>query len=188
MFSRRAAVPDFDDSLRPAFRRETELFVESILREDRSALELLTADYTFLNERLALHYGIPGVRGSHYRRVELSATARRGLLGQGSVLTVTSRPNRTSPVLRGKWILENILGTQPRRRRRSARRPGDEGRTAAGAQTMPRRMAPHRENPVCAGCHAMIDPPLLRSRFRRAGRWREVDSVVRAARRLRRAA
>ena len=170
--------PDFDDSLRQAFRRETELFVESILREDRSALELLTADYTFLNERLALHYGIPGVRGSHYRRVELSATARRGLLGQGSVLTVTSRPNRTSPVLRGKWILENILGTPPPAPPPNVPPlPGDEGGPAAGAQTMRERMAAHRENPVCAGCHAMIDPPgFALENFDALGRWREVDA------------
>ena len=105
--------PNFDDNLRQAFRRETELFFESIMREDRNVLDLLTANYTFVNERLAQHYGIPNVYGSQFRRVTLTDETRRGLLGQGSVLTVTSYPNRTSPVLRGKWILENILGTPP---------------------------------------------------------------------------
>ena len=105
--------PDFDDGLRQAFRRETELFFDSIVREDRSALDLLRADYTFLNERLAKHYGMPNVKGSHFRRVTLDKGSARGLLGQGSILTVTSYPDRTSPVVRGKWILENLLGTPP---------------------------------------------------------------------------
>ena len=106
--------PDFDDTLRQAFRRETELFFESILREDRSALDLLRADYTFLNERLALHYGIRTIKGSHFRRVTWPGdSVRRGLLGHGSILTLTSYPDRTSPVVRGKWILENVLGTPP---------------------------------------------------------------------------
>ena len=106
--------PDFDDNLRQAFRRETELFFESIMNEDRSVLDLLTPNYTFLNERLAKHYGIPNVYGSHFRRVTLPADSRRGgLLGQGSILTVTSYANRTSPVQRGKWVLENILGMPP---------------------------------------------------------------------------
>ena len=105
--------PDFDDNLRQAFRRETELFFDSIMREDRSVLDLLTADYTFVNERLARHYGIPNVYGSQFRRVTLADATAAGCSGQGSILTVTSYPNRTSPVLRGKWILENILGTPP---------------------------------------------------------------------------
>ena len=105
--------PDFEDSLRQAMRRETELFFDSILRENRSALELLTADYTFVNERLARHYGIPNVYGSRFRRVTVPDDNRRGLLGQASILFATSRPNRTSPVLRGKWILQNILGVTP---------------------------------------------------------------------------
>ena len=106
--------PDFDDNLRQAFRHETELFFESVLREDRSVLELLKADYTFLNERLAKHYGIPHVYGSRFRRVALDADSKRGgLLRQGSILSVTSYATRTSPVIRGKWILENILGTPP---------------------------------------------------------------------------
>src|SRR5262249_32799664 len=104
--------PDFDEALRASMQRETELFFDRIIREDRGAVELLTADYTFLNERLARHYGIPGVKGTHFRRVTLGADSdRRGLLGQGSILTVTSHPDRTSPVVRGKWILENFLGT-----------------------------------------------------------------------------
>ena len=104
----------FDDNLRQAFERETALFFDSIIRENRSVLDLLDADYTFLNERLARHYGIPGVYGERFRRVSLPAdSVRRGLLGQGSILTGTSRPNRTSPVIRGKWILENIFGTPP---------------------------------------------------------------------------
>ena len=105
--------PDFDESLRQAFRKETELFFDSIVREDHNVLDLLTADYTFLNERLARHYGIPNVIGSHFRRVTLTDPSRRGLLGQGSILAATSFPHRTSPVVRGKWILENLLGTPP---------------------------------------------------------------------------
>ncbi len=173
--------PDFDDSLRQAFRRETELFVDSVLREDRSVLELLTADYTFVNERLALHYGLAGVRGSHFRRVTLDGTARRGLLGHGSVLTVTSRPNRTSPVLRGKWILENILGAPPPAPPPNVPPlPGDEGAGADAPQTMRERMAAHRANPACAGCHAMIDPPgFALENFDAVGRWREVDESFR---------
>ena len=179
--------PDFDDSLRQAFRRETELFVESILREDRGALELLTADYTFLNERLALHYGIAGVRGSHFRRVSLRDTGRRGLLGHGSILTVTSRPNRTSPVLRGKWILENILGTPPpaaaaERSAAAGRRGGrggqgaDHARAHGGAPREPAvRRLPRDDRParLCAG-ELRRGRPLAGSRH-----------VVRAARRLR---
>ena len=114
--------PNFDDSLRQAMRRETELFFGSVLREDRGVAELLTADYTFVNERLARHYGIPRVYGNAFRRVQLTDENRRGLLGHASILTVTSRPNRTSPVLRGKWILENVLGApRPNRRRTSPR-------------------------------------------------------------------
>ena len=105
--------PDFDENLRRAFRRETELFFESILQENRSVLALLTADYTFVNERLARHYGIPAVKGSHFRRVTVTNASRRGLLGQGSILAATSYSHRTSPVVRGKWILENLLGAPP---------------------------------------------------------------------------
>src|SRR6185295_20291903 len=105
--------PDFDDTLREAFQREAELFFDSIMREDRNVLDLLTADYTFVNERLAKHYGVPYVYGSQFRRVTLTDDARRGLLGKGALLMVTSRADRTAPVLRGKWILENVMGTPP---------------------------------------------------------------------------
>ena len=148
----RTDFPNFDDELRQAFRRETELFFESIMREDRSVLDLLTADYTFVNERLARHYGIPNVYGSHFRRVTLPTTTRRGLLGQGSILTVTSYPNRTSPVLRGKWILENISARRPRRHRRTCRAQGERRRRAA--RSVRERLEQHRKNPTCASCHA----------------------------------
>jgi hypothetical protein len=152
------AFPDFDDTLRYSFQRETELFFESIVREDRGALELLTADYTFLNERLARHYGIPYITGSHFRRVTLARDSiRGGLLGQGSILTVTSHPDRTSPVVRGKWILENLLGTSPPPpppnvpELKPTSEPGK-------VLSMRERMVQHRENPACASCHAIMDP------------------------------
>ncbi|GIT23906.1 MAG: hypothetical protein CM1200mP40_35880 [Gammaproteobacteria bacterium] len=107
------AFPEFDDNLREAFRRETELFVTSLIREDGNVLELLTADYTYLNERLAEHYGVPGVYGNHFRKVTFDNDVRGGLLGQGSILAATSYPNRTSPTLRGKWVLDNLLGAPP---------------------------------------------------------------------------
>ena len=151
--------PEWGTDLREGFRRETALFVESILREDRSVLDLLTADYTFVNERLAAHYGIPNVSGPEFTRVQLRSENRRGLLGQGSILAVTSRPNRTSPVLRGKWILENILGTPPPPPPPSVP-PLPERRIGSQVKVLSvrDRMAEHRENPVCATCHAMIDP------------------------------
>ena len=167
---------EFDDNLRQAFQRETELFFESILREDRSVLQLLDATYTFVNERLARHYGIPGVYGEQFRRVSLpEGSVRRGLLGQGSILTVTSYANRTSPVLRGKWILENIFGTPPpppppdvpELKERS-----DSGRVLP----MRERMAQHRANPVCASCHAQMDPlGFALENFDAVGKWRTVD-------------
>jgi len=151
------SFPDFDDTLRQAFRRETELFFESIVREDRSAFDLLRADYTFVNERLARHYGIPNVKGSRFRRVTLGPDAnRRGLLGQGSILTVTSYPDRTSPVVRGKWILENLLGTPPPAPPPNV--PELKPSSFAAQQSIRARMASHRENPVCAACHARMDP------------------------------
>src|SRR6185503_6460897 len=152
------AFPDFDDNLRQAFQRETELFFESIVREDRGALELLTADYTFLNERLARHYGIPNIKGSHFRRVTLGPdSVRGGLLGHGSILTVTSQPDRTSPVVRGKWILENFLGTSPPPPPPNV--PDLKTSVEPGAVlSMRERMVAHRANPVCASCHAMMDP------------------------------
>jgi cytochrome c5 len=165
--------PDFDDNLRQAFRRETELFFESIVREDRNVLDLLSANYTFVNERLAKHYGIPNVYGSRFRRVTLGPdNVRGGLLGQGSILTVTSYANRTSPVLRGKWVLENILGTPP------PPPPGNvpplkENATEGKALTMRERMAEHRVNPACSGCHQLMDPAgLSMENFDAIGRWR----------------
>ena len=165
--------PDFDDNLRQAFRRETELFVDSIMREDRSALDLLRANYTFVNERLAKHYGIPNVYGSRFRRVSLGDdSVRGGILGQGSVLTVTSYANRTSPVLRGKWILENIVGTPPPPPPQNVPPLKDtdvEGRVLS----MRERMAQHRASPACAGCHQLMDPAgLSMENFDAIGRWR----------------
>jgi hypothetical protein len=165
--------PDFDDNLRQAFRRETELFVDSIVREDRSALDLLRANYTFVNERLAKHYGIPNVYGSRFRRVALGDdSVRGGILGQGSVLTVTSYANRTSPVLRGKWILENIVGTPPPPPPQNVPPLKDtdvEGRVLS----MRERMAQHRASPACAGCHQLMDPAgLAMENFDAIGRWR----------------
>ena len=150
--------PDFGEALRRAMRRETELFVESVLREDRGVLDLLTADYTFVNERLARHYGVPGVHGSHFRRVTLPDPARRGLLGHGSILAATAYPTRTSPVLRGKWVLENLLGTPP------PLPPPDVPsleETAGDGRPLSMREAieQHRANPVCASCHRLMDPP-----------------------------
>ena len=176
-----ALFPNFDDGVRLGFRRETELFVESVLRENRGIIELLTADYTFANERLARHYGIPGVYGDQFRRVSLPDAHRRGLLGHGSVLTVTSRPNRTSPVLRGKWILINILGAPPPDP--PADVPAleeDEVGNHSKADTVRERLAEHRRNPVCAGCHAAIDPPgFALENYDAVGRWREVDDAFR---------
>ncbi|HET9272626.1 MAG TPA: DUF1592 domain-containing protein [Vicinamibacterales bacterium] len=183
-----SVFPDFDDALRQGFRRETELFVESVLREDRSALDLLRADYTFLNERLARHYGVPNVAGSHFRRVTLPpGNPRRGLLGQGSILTVTSYPDRTSPVVRGKWILENLLGTPPPPPLPNV--PPLKATGSAGTVlSMRQRMEQHRANPVCASCHAMMDPlGLSLENFDAVGRWRalgESSSPIDATGRL----
>ena len=167
---------DFDDGLRQAFRRETELFFESIVREDRSILDLLDADYTFVNDRLARHYGIPYVQGSHFRRVPVSGH-RGGLLGQGSILTITSHPVRTSPVFRGKWILTNILGTPPPDPPPNVPAlPDRAGAYADRTPSMRERMAAHRDNPACASCHAMIDPlGFGLERFDPVGRLRDVD-------------
>ena len=163
--------PDFDENLRQAFGRETALFVESIIREDRSVIDLLDADYTFVNERLARHYGIPNVYGDRFRRIRVTDEHRRGLFGHGSVLTVTSHADRTSPVLRGKWILENILGSPP------PPPPPDvpELVEAAPGQVlaMRERMEQHRKNPVCASCHVLMDPlGLALENFDATGQWR----------------
>src|SRR5262245_39499889 len=168
----------FDDNLRDAFRRETELFFDSIIRENRTALDLLDADYTFLNERLARHYGIPGVYGERFRRVSLPPdSVRRGLLGQGSILTDTSRANRTSPVIRGKWILENIFGTPPPAPPANVPELKDE-RDPAKILPIRQQMAQHRANPVCASCHAQMDQlGFALENFDAIGEWREVDAA-----------
>ena len=165
--------PDFDDNLRQAFRRETELFFESIVKEDHNVLDLLRANYTFVNERLARHYGIPNVYGSRFRRVMLGEdSVRGGLLGQGSILTVTSYANRTSPVLRGKWILENILGTPPPPPPPNVP-PLKDNNAGGKALSMRERMAQHRVNPACSGCHQLMDPAgLSMENFDAIGRWR----------------
>jgi len=149
--------PDFDAQLRDAFRRETEMLVASVLREDRSVVELLTADYTFVNARLARHYRMTGVGGSQFRRVSVMDPDRRGLLGQGSILTVTSHAHRTSPVRRGKWVLENLLGSPPPPPPPNVP-PLKEGSQLTVPQTMRERMEEHRRNPACASCHKAMDP------------------------------
>ncbi|MEO8258004.1 MAG: DUF1592 domain-containing protein, partial [Acidobacteriota bacterium] len=164
--------PDFDDNVRQAFRRETELFFDSIMREDRNVLDLLRADYTFVNERLARHYGIPDVYGSYFRRVTVTDEARKGLLGQGSVLATTSHAERTSPVLRGKWVLDNILGMPP------APPPPDipqlkENEEGQKPRTMREQMAEHRSVAICASCHKVMDPiGFALENFDAVGAWR----------------
>ena len=156
-----AVFPDWDDELREAFARETELLFESVLREDRNVLDLLTADYAFLNERLAKHYGISGIYGSHYRRVPLGADLdyRRGLLGQGSFLSVTwVQNNRTSPVKRGVWVLENILGTPPPEPPPNVPALEETGDGPGRVLTLREQMTRHRDNPACASCHRIMDP------------------------------
>jgi mono/diheme cytochrome c family protein len=168
--------PGFDESLRQAFRRETEMFFESILRENRSVFDLLDANYTFLNQRLAEHYGIPGVYGSQLRRVTLTDPNRSGLLGQGSILTVTSYPNRTSVVQRGKWILENLLGAPPPPPPPDVpdlKPQGKDGRLLS----MREQMDVHRANPICASCHARMDPiGFALENYDGIGRWRTKDA------------
>ena len=167
--------PDFDENLRQAFRRETELFLDSVIREDRSALDLIRADYSFVNERLARHYGIPNVYGSHFRRVTFKDGRRGGLLGQGSVLTATSQPNRTSPVVRGKWILENLLGAPPPSP--PANVPALDETPVVG--TLRQRMEAHRKNPVCASCHKMMDPlGFALENFDAVGAWRTHEGAL----------
>jgi cytochrome c5 len=168
--------PEFDENLREGLQRETELFFGSMLREDRSVADLLDADYTFLNERLARHYGIANIYGSHFRRVTLDHEERKGLLGKGSILTATSYANRTSPVLRGKWILENILGTPPPPPPPNVPElpePAGDGQPL----TMRERMEAHRANPACATCHARMDPlGFALENFDAIGGWRSTEA------------
>jgi mono/diheme cytochrome c family protein len=170
--------PDFDENLRTAFERETELFVDSVLRENRSVLDLLTANYTFVNERLAKHYGIPNVEGSYFRRVTFpEGSVRGGLLGQGSILTNTSYSVRTSPVLRGKWVLENLLSAPPPPRPPNIPDLKTEGATAGKTLSMREAMTQHRADPACAGCHARMDPiGFAMENFDAVGRWRDNDN------------
>jgi cytochrome c5 len=172
-----AAYPDFDENLRQALEKETDLFFESIVREDRSVVDLLNADYTFLNERLAEHYGISNVLGSQFRRVKLSDENRRGILGQGSILAVTSYPNRTAPTLRGKWLLENILGTPPPPPPPNV--PSLKDDRAANTVTMRKRMEEHRANPACATCHKLMDPlGFALENFDAVGMWRSTQGAT----------
>jgi mono/diheme cytochrome c family protein len=171
--------PYFDQTLAQAFKRETELFVESLVREDRSVLELLTADYTFVNERLARHYGIPDISGNQFQRVKLPEY-RRGVLGQGSVLTLTSIATRTSPVMRGKWVLEVLMGSPPPPPPPNVP-PLDETKGASGTRllTVRERMEEHRKNPSCTSCHRVIDPVgLALENFDVTGKWRMKDGDV----------
>ena len=164
---------DFDDNLRRAFEQEAELFFASIMRENRSVLDLMDANYTFINERLAKHYNIPGVYGSHYRRVTLTDEARRGLLGKGAILMVTSHTDRTSPVVRGKWVLDNLLGAPPPPMPANVPPLDENGQQAGRVLTMRERMEVHRRNPVCANCHKIMDPiGLAMENFDAVGSWR----------------
>jgi len=165
--------PDFDDNVRKAFRTETELFFSSILRENQSALRLLDADYTFVNERLAKHYGIPGGYGTRFRRVPLTDPNRRGLLGQGSLLSLTAIANRTSPTIRGKYVLSVLLNTPPPDPPPNV--PAlEKSATTGKAMTVRQQVETHRANPVCASCHRNIDPVgFALENFDSVGQWRE---------------
>jgi hypothetical protein len=178
--------PDFDNDLRLAFQKEAELFFSSIMREDRNVMDFLTADYTFVNERLAHHYGIPEVYGSRFRRVTLGPEfdMRRGLLGKGGVLMSTSRADRTSPVLRGKWILENLIGSPPPPPPPNV--PPLDAKPGAKPRTIRERMASHRA-PGCVSCHQLIDPPgFALEGFDAVGAWRtqEAGAPIDASSRL----
>jgi mono/diheme cytochrome c family protein len=169
--------PDFDDNLRAAYERETQLFFESIIREDHSILDLLNANYTFLNERLARQYGIPNVSGDNFQRVTLTDPARFGLLGKGSVLAVTSLATRTSPVLRGKWILTNVLGTPPPAPPPNVPPLKEPEYGEKAKLSMRERMEAHRANPVCASCHKIMDPiGFSLENFDAVGTWRESEN------------
>ena len=168
---------EFDGNLRLAFRKETELLFAEVLRADMSVVELLSANYTFVDERLARHYGVPNIRGSRFRRVELADGARRGLLGHGSILTVTSAPNRTSPVKRGQWILANLLGTPPPPPPDGVETNLDETAPAGAAPTtMRERLTRHMADPSCAACHNLMDPlGFALENFDFIGQWRDAE-------------
>jgi hypothetical protein len=171
--------PDFDDNLRQAFRQETEMFFESILREDRNVVEFLDADYTFVNDRLARHYHIPDIYGSQFRRIQLGPELdlRRGLLGKGAILAVTSVANRTSPVQRGKWILVNVFGMQPPPPPPNVPPLKSDSQTGpVKIVTMRDQMEQHRASPACASCHKMMDPlGFAMENFDAIGRYRTMD-------------
>jgi hypothetical protein len=171
---------EFDAGLRDAFEQETQMLFADIVREDRSLMGLLDADYTWLNERLARHYGIPNVRGSYMRRVALAKDSpRRGLLGQGSILTVTSAGNRTSPVMRGSWVLETLLGAPPPRPPPGVEADLKEEPDAIQPKSVRERLVLHRENPTCASCHQIMDPiGFALENFDLIGRWRDTDGAV----------
>lgn len=173
-----AVFPEFDDNLRDAMAQETQLFFENQVREDRSVLDLLRADYTFMNDRLARHYGVPDVYGSHFRRVPVTDQRRLGLLGHGSLLTVTSYADRTSVVLRGKWVLETLLGSPPPPPPNDVP-PLESNKPGAPAKSLRERMEQHRRNPVCASCHAPMDPlGFVLENFDGTGRWRDKDGAA----------
>jgi Protein of unknown function (DUF1588)/Protein of unknown function (DUF1585)/Protein of unknown function (DUF1592) len=173
--------PDFDDNLLDAFKQETALFIASTLDEDRSVSDLLRADYTFVNERLARHYGIAGIYGPRFRRVTLpNSDQRGGLLAHGALLATTSYPDRTSPVLRGKWLLDNIFGVQVPPPPANVDTTLPEVRPGTETPTIRERLAGHRSNPACASCHAVIDPPgFALEHFDAIGRWRTIDEAGR---------
>jgi cytochrome c551/c552 len=165
--------PDFDDNLRQAFQHETELFFASVLHEDRSVLDLMNGDYTYVNERLARHYGIPNIYGSEFRRVTVTDDARKGLLGKGAILMVTSHTDRTSPVVRGKWVLDNLLGTPPPPMPANVPPLNESNQKDGRVLTMRERMEAHRANPYCATCHKIMDPiGFAMENFDAVGSWR----------------
>jgi hypothetical protein len=170
------AFPEFDDSLRDAFEHEANLFLASNLQEDRSVLNLLSADYAYVNERLARFYGIPNVYGSHFRRVTIDSTQRRGLLGEGGILTVTSYADRTSPTVRGKWLLASLLGAPPPPPPPNVPSLKEDAVENGKVLTMRERMEEHRKNPVCASCHSQMDPlGFALENFNGIGEWRTTE-------------
>jgi len=169
--------PDFDGNLRQSMQRETELLFRAIVSEDRSVIDFLDSDFTFVDERLARHYGIPNVRGSRMRRVAIPADSpRRGLLGQASVLTLTSAANRTSPVVRGKWILENLLGAPPPNPPPGVETNLEKDPEQVKVTSLRQRLELHRASPQCASCHRLMDPiGLALENFDHTGKWRSLD-------------